>query len=198
MVDSWKSFLSSVANCQNCKAFPKVRAVSNPQPWNGCELPDPRVVLDSRKPRVFFISEAPPRGSKPTFFYCDENDTLRQRLFEALNWAGFTISNLQGFYKLNCYLLPAFCYPCSSSTGGNSHPDRTMVEHSATHLRSAIDYIEPAKIVLLGERAAWAARAIPRPCFVTYWPTKRLRDYPQQWRDYIVPTLRAALTQVEK
>jgi hypothetical protein len=69
-----------------------------------------------------------------------------------------------------------------------------MVEHSATtHLRVAIDYLQPGKIVLLGESAVWAARAIPKPCFVTYWPTKRFKEYQQRWQDYIVPTLKAAL-----
>jgi hypothetical protein len=198
MVASWKRFLTSVANCIECKRFAKVRAVTNAKAWNGCEPPDPRDVLDFARPRVFFISEAPPGGVNQTFFYCDDADTLRQHLFEALRAAKFEISALQDFYNLNCYLLPSFCYPCgrSSLLGANSHPDRRMVEHSATrHLRSAIDYIQPSKTILLGERAAWAARAIPRPCFVTYWPTKRSKNYQRQWRQYLVRTLRAALTE---
>lgn len=176
-----------------------VRAVSNPRAWNGCDLPDPKNVLDFARSRVLFISEAPPGGNNRTFFYLDaKEDTLREHLFEALRMSAFKVSSLQDFYKLNCYLLPSFCYPCgqsSSPRSANSHPNRKMVEHSATtHLGLAIDYIQPSRIVLLGERAAWAARAIPRPCFVTYWPTKRLRNYEQQWRKFIAPTLRNALT----
>lgn len=196
---TWKSFVNAVAECAQCKSFPKVRAVSNPKAWNNCEPPDPRVVLDFTRPRIFFVSEAPPGGVNRTFFYCDNSDILRQHLFEALEMAGFAVHTLEDFYRLNCYLLPSFCYPCgSSSSRTNSHPDPGMVEHAATkHLRFAVDYVQPCKIVLLGERAAWAARAFPRPCFVTYWPTKRLKDYPQHWNRYLVPTLRAALGKEE-
>jgi len=35
------------------------------------------------------------------------------------------------------------------------------------------------KIVSLRERVAWAARAFSSPCFVTFWPRKRLSNYPQ-------------------
>ena len=195
MVEAWKSFVNSVGNCIQCKSFPKVRVVSSPEAWNGCEPPDPRGVLDFSRRRVFFVSEAPPGGVNRTFFYCNDTDTLRQHLFEALGIAGFAVTTLEDFYQLNCYLLPSFCYPCgSSSSGANSHPDPSMVEHSATiHLRLALDYLQPSRIVLLGERAAWAARAFPSPCFVTYWPTKRLKNYRQHWNRFLVPTLRAAL-----
>jgi len=196
MVEPWKSFVRSVAECGECKSFPKVQAVSAAKAWNGCEPPDPKAVLDFARPRVFFISEAPPGGVNRTFFYRDISDTLRMHLFEALGMAGFSVHALTDFYNLNCYLLPSFCYPCSaSSSRANSHPNPGMVEHAATkHLRFAVDYIQPNRIVLLGERAAWAARAFPRQCFVTYWPTKRLKNYPEHWSRYLVPTLRAALT----
>lgn len=108
----------------------------------------------------------------------------------------FKVGSLQDFNRLNCYLLPSFCYPCSTTAGANSHPSRKMVEHSATtHLRTAIDYLQPNKIVLLGESAVWATRGVPKPCFVTYWPTKRLKEYRRRWQEYIVPTLRAALAE---
>lgn len=198
MQHGWRTFVSWVAECVTCKNYPRVQAVQNPIAiaWNNCELPDPRDVLDFGRPRVFFISEAPPGGSKRTFFYCNETDPLRVHLFEALGMAEFTVSSLQDFFKLNCYLLPSFCYPCASSTGTNSHPSRKMVERSATrHLGPALDYIQPDRIVLLGECAAWAARAFPRSCFVTYWPTKRLKEYRQEWRKHLVPMLKTALTQ---
>jgi uracil-DNA glycosylase len=188
-------------DCVECKSYPIVQFVSNAKAWNGCRLPDPRDILDFGRRRVLFISEAPPGGVNRTFFYNGMmSDRLRDYLFEAIRLSGLKVANLKDFNDLNCYLLPSFPFPCGQNSNGdsngeNAHPSPAMVEHAATeHTRLAVEYIDPTSIVLLGERATWAARAIPKPCFVTFWPTKRRENYRQHWLNHLAPTLRAALT----
>jgi hypothetical protein len=193
---AWEAIIKGVEECHVCQSYPRVRRAAA---WNGCKPPDPKRVLNFSKPRAFLIAEAPPGGVNRTFFYCKKKDLLRQNLFEAMGMAGFHVNDLEDFFALNCYLLPSFSYPCGNGSPGgsqgNSHPTREMVGHSAAvHLREVIDYLAPDRVVLLGERASWAGRAFPMPCYVTFWPTKRKAEYRKQWESYLVPTLRSALS----
>jgi uracil-DNA glycosylase len=193
---SWVEFLDEVKRCRVCRSYPKVRAVPDARPWNGCDPPDPRHNKEfPRKCRALFVSEAPPGGSG-TFFWRDPGDRLRILLFRALQEAGKRIregnEGLSDFKGYGYYLLPSFCYPCGVNDSGgtkNAKPSRSMIHHSATqHISRAIQMIDPQDVILLGESASVAGMSLGRRCFTTYWPHKRSGH----WND-TVSTLRRAL-----
>lgn len=185
--------------CKECREFQKV--VTRRKPWNGCKLYDPEEKLGRN--RTLFLSEAPPLSD--TFFQCNESDQLRKNLFEGVNlvFGKNIFTDLESFFRQNCYLLPSYSYACGAN-GRNLNPDRYMITSSAKHMSRIVNYIEPNRVVLLGKRALWLAFELglvkednnrtmlsyisenphgtsPRT-YVTYWPRKR---FPDRWRVFL-------------